>query len=631
MNRFEAILKTGIVFVFFIFFIFSNSHAQPRDKQWVYQMGHTAYQNKVKKDIQAIIQSGQLPENASPAVPNATSSIFTSRSQDNAISESQETESEIHAAVNPNDTANIIVGAMKFSTGGLLGAELSFPIYYTKDFGATWQLSQFNGVNDLPPFSLVVGGGDPIIVFDHRGVAYFSWLTLTLDLSFTIKMALHWATSEDGGASWKRQTTFIDGGELSGDAEAPTGRLVDKQWMAADVQSSRKGNVYVAYTEINLSDTTYNILVKTKPTTSDTFFSAVDVTPEEIVFAQFSSIDVDAFGNVHLIFAGATNDEAAFGLYHCKSTDGGASFSVPVRISDFNLPCFPPGVDSTCAVVGIDARRMYPCPHLRVDKSGDTYDGTLYVVWTADGTTAKASEGLDIYFSKSADNGKTWSVPRILNTDTNKNLHQFFPSIAVNETGKVVITWYDRREDPNNLLTRYYMTVSRDGGDTFEPDFAVAAAASDFSVIGQSNADFGVGEYTQVVTTPNYAIPFWADGRSNDGNIEVFTSLIPIAEDQTTSLEEIGTIATPMNIRGIYPNPVQEGEATIELELKEETFVTIRLFDSKGALLQTLINRRVNTGLQRFSLNLKDIPSGQYFCVVNSDKGFKAKSLIVKN
>lgn len=631
MNRFEAILKTGITFVFFFFLLFSNSHAQPRNKQWVYQMGHTAYQNKVKKDVQAIIQSGQLPESANPTVPNATPSIFTTRSQDNAISESEETESEIHAAVNPNDTNNIIVGAMKFSEGGLLGAELSFPIYYTKDFGATWQLSQFNGVSDLPPLSLVVGGGDPIIVFDHNGVAYFSWLTLTLDLSFTIKMALHWASSEDGGATWKRQTNLIDGGELSGAAEAPTGRLVDKQWMAADVQSAFKGNVYVAYAEINLSDSTYNILVKTKPTASDTFLTAVDVTPEEIVFAQFSSIDVDAFGNVHLLFAGATNEDTAFGLYHCKSIDGGASFSAPVRISDFNLPCFPPGVDSTCAVVGIDARRMYPCPHLRVDKSGGAYDGALYVVWTANGTATQASEGLDIYFAKSADNGKTWSVPRVLNTDSNKNLHQFFPSIAVNETGKVVITWYDRREDPDNLLTRYYMTISRDGGETFEPDFAVAAAASDFSVIGQSNANFGVGEYTQVVTTPSYAIPFWADGRSNDGNIEVFTSLIPIAEEQTTSLEEIGTLAAPMHIRGIYPNPAQNGEATLELDLKKETFVTIRLFDSKGALQQTIVNQQAAAGLQRFTLNLKGLASGQYFCVVNSDMGFKAKSLMVKN
>src|SRR4051812_25702265 len=51
-------------------------------------------------------------------------------------------ESEIHAAMNPTDSNNIVVSAMHFaSTSG--STTLSMPIYYTNDFGRTWVKSTY--------------------------------------------------------------------------------------------------------------------------------------------------------------------------------------------------------------------------------------------------------------------------------------------------------------------------------------------------------------------------------------------------------------------------------------------------------------------------------------------------------
>lgn len=607
-----------------------NGWSQTFSKQNVHKILQRDLQNKLEGDLEEAIERADewKKERTRPGEQEEEGRI-TFREEDAGISDTKETESEIHAAVNPKDTNNIIVAAMKFSEN-ILNA-LTFPIYYTKDFGRTWKLSQFNGVNDRTGFSLVAGGGDPIIVFDDKGVAYLTWLTLNIGVDFKIKAGLYWAISNDGGATWTRQSTLLDEGEIE-NITGTAGHLPDKEWLASDLSnSSYRGNVYVAYAYINSADTTYNIYVKTKNANGTTFGAAVDLTPTDITFAQFTSIDVDAKGVIHVLFAGATAEDEVASLYHCKSMDGGASFTAPLKIAPFFLSCFPPGTNSDCALTGVDPNRVYPCPHLRVDKSNGPNSGNLYVVWTANGTDQLKTAGTDIYFSKSEDSGANWTSPIILNKDQIANVDQFFPSIAVNPQGTLVITWYDRREDLDNQLTKYYMTVSKDGGDSFEKEFPVSTDASDFSVIGQSNANFGVGEYTQVVTTNSYAIPFWADGRGNDGNIEIFTSLIPIGMNQTTTdVKEVGTLSEEFNVGNLYPNPAKN-VATLELLLKESSKVTIQLYSLDGKLQKDFRSRNLASGKHNINLDVKNLPTGQYWCVIHSDFGFKAKSLIIKN
>ncbi|MCB9265900.1 MAG: hypothetical protein H6558_12810 [Lewinellaceae bacterium] len=602
---------------------FGNLAAQQIfSKQWIYEQGRSALARKVKaspEELQALQQQLTAQEEGPAAV--------SFRNQETNISDSEKPESEVHAAINPRDTNNIIIAGMVLDAESLLGT-LSFPIYYTKDFGQSWGLSEFDGVSDLGPFSLILGGGDPVLAFDTDGTAYLSWLTFTINANFTIGIQLHWAISTDGGESWQRQESYIDAGDVAS-LDSPNSRFVDKEWLATDLSSSlHRNNLYAAYVEINLSDTTYNILVKTKPADSNEFGEAVDVTPEEIAFSQFSSIDVDRQGNVHVLFAGATAQDVALGIYHCVSEDGGASFSDPVRISSLHLPCFPPGAGGDCDLVGIDSARVYPCPHLRVDKSGGEFDGNLYAVWTSDGFETELTSGVDIYYSYSKDGGLNWSGPMVLNNDGLPDSEQFFPSLAVNGKGTLAVSWYDRREDPNNLMTKYYMTYSTDGGVTFEDDYPVSTEAADFSMIGAANANFGIGEYTQILATNGYAIPVWADGRTNDGNIDLYIAFLPFGEEATTAIPEINVISSQFAMGQPTPNPAVE-QTRVELLLNEGSAVQAQLFGTKGELLWQEDYGKLTEGKHQLNVRTNELPAGQYLLRVVTDFGFQSRKVQV--
>ena len=89
----------------------------------------------------------------------------------------------------------------------------------------------------------------------------------------------------------------------------------------------------------------------------------------------------------------------------------------------------------------------------------------------ANGFDSQEHAGMDVYYARSTDGGQSWSAPIILNNDDNRDVHQFHPSLHVNDQGVVIMSWYDRREDINNVATKYYMTYSLDGGETFIDDF----------------------------------------------------------------------------------------------------------------------------------------------------------------
>ncbi len=59
---------------------------------------------------------------------------------ENIVNDDANPQSELHAAINPADTGNIVVSAIQQGAG-----TLNYPIYYTQDFGNTWRKSSFYG------------------------------------------------------------------------------------------------------------------------------------------------------------------------------------------------------------------------------------------------------------------------------------------------------------------------------------------------------------------------------------------------------------------------------------------------------------------------------------------------------
>jgi hypothetical protein len=545
----------------------------------------------------------------------------------NPISAISTPESEVHAAINPTDSTNIVVSPIRSDAS----SGISCPIYYTKDFGQTWNTSSFVNM-PYEAGKMSMGGGDPVFVYDADGRAFFSWIDLYGSyiemFSGPIPMGIFWAYSDDGGENWVRPTNdTVLLGHMNVLTNEVTDPISDKQWMASDrTGGTYNNNVYISFVTIGQrtnGDAFYQIKCKTKPAGIDNFTIEANVTDTAaFMFTQFSSLDVDNNGNIHVSFYGASNG-TFLALWHSVSSDGGNTFSTPNIISyvKFNLPIFQVAPYDT--IPGVNSDRTYPSPYFAADQNS----GNLYITWTAFGITSDAGTKSDVYFSRSIDNGSSWSTAIKVNND-GLDVDNYYPSIIVNEDGVVKITWYDRRSDvANNVNTNYYLAESFDGGLTFPINYRVTTEMSDFSQIGSQNSNFGIGEYTQVLTTKTYTIPIWSDGRTNDGGINIYSAFL---SDETVGIERIQTISENISMKYIYPNPVSN-EINVDYNINKSSDIKISLYSVDGKLVKTFTDEKDNKiGTHHEKYNISGIESGTYFVVLNSDFGNITKKVTIK-
>jgi hypothetical protein len=71
-------------------------------------------------------------------------------------------------------------------------------------------------------------------------------------------------------------------------------------------------------------------------------------------------------------------------------------------------------------------------------------DGVVHYDFAGAGTNGDHG---DIFYTRSTNNGKTWSKPIKLNTDKDNQFHeQWMPSLSATSDGNVTAAWYDRRK-----------------------------------------------------------------------------------------------------------------------------------------------------------------------------------------
>jgi hypothetical protein len=118
----------------------------------------------------------------------------------------------------------------------------------------------------------------------------------------------------------------------------------------------------------------------------------------------------------------------------------------------------------------------------------------------------------DIYYTRSVDNGTTWSAPIKLNTDGTTRA-QWAPSLAVSPTGVVTVSWYDARNTTGNDYERF-VRISPDDGQTFQPDDDISDVVSPLP----TQPDPAVqacyaGDYDRNFADASAAYGAWVDGR----------------------------------------------------------------------------------------------------------------------
>jgi hypothetical protein len=558
-----------------------------------------------------------LKENKSAEVKKSKT-LSSVRNNGEVIINSATNEFELHAAVNPVDEDNIVIGCITFSANDI-ELPISIGIYSSKDGAETWSRSNFSGIfgeGDIP-----IGGGDPILVFDNDGIAHLTWLIVSF--GSTSKWGIYYATSSDGGETWTNQNPVVETefSDIFGLSDLDF--AADKQWMTADneIESPHNGNVYVVYTNIkNIIDPTptYEMAFQKKIAGADSFDAAntIILNTDNYALAQFSSIDTDRDGNIFVSFL-ADNDEDPnqYSLFMVKSTDGGQTFEDEQIIQEIN---FAEIGNSAGEIEGIGDQRLYPCPHIGVDKSGGEFDGRLYVAYTSTALAGSQDDGYDIYITTSDDQGDSWSTPQIVNDDSDPITEQFYSAINISNEGFVSLAWYDGRDAVENSADiNYYLGVSKDGGQSFE-QIKVSTESSDFSQIGSLNQGFGIGEYNQVVSTEKYVIPFWADGRSNNGEVSIYG----FKQDKNTiSSTEDGLVKinSDIFITSLSPNPASE-VLKVEFALSKSKTIEYEMLDITGKRVINGRARKYKTGKSSLEINVNHLNTGQYILLLKTDK-----------
>ena len=602
------------------------------------------YKEKLRFDIDEIIEAvkNNKPLNLKGKIKDQGDKLL---SGDGKVSKSNYSESEVHAAINPNDPNNIVISPIRMNPSNPSNA-LVCPVYYTTDGGDTWQESVFE-TSPHKKNIIMMGGGDPVLAFDANGRVYLSWIML--GISFTsqqmneadsVYTAIYWAYSDNGGETWKRSSndrifyiaqkaTFYT--NQLGSPVLDLGGMGDKQWMAIDLTNSiYKNSLYTSFVDIsiNLSAGTqnYDMYVSRKRGNNNSFEdSRALVSKGNYDLVQFGSIDVDAKGHVHVMFYGIKGSSQA--LYHSVSKDGGVTFSNEKKISNF---IFNGGNFSTQnpneTITGVTAQRFYPSPYMAVDKRQGK--NNVYATWTGDGINAALNQGKDIYFARSSDNGASWSTPIVVNDNTDANNSNFYSNITVSPEGKVVITWYDRRADSGDRHTEHYMAVSYDEGKTFDINKKITTQSSDFSRVGLMNEGFGIGEYCAVVADSKYAYPVWADGRTNNGNLNIYFAKVDISTNSSGNVDNVNIVNSDFTITKIFPNPA-ENAINVSFELKSKSKVNIFISDLNGKKLREIVSQDFNKGEYSLNYDISSFTSGSYFIYAEYNEGYAVKKFNV--
>ncbi len=205
------------------------------------------------------------------------------------------------------------------------------------------------------------------------------------------------------------------------------------------------------------------------------------------------------------------------GVMLARSFDGGVTFDPAIRIA------------TRMDVWGIDGSRV-PGDYRVASLNGlavDPNDGTLYCVYPDTTSVLPNGSNVDVYFSKSVDQGSTWTTPVVINDDAATDPgDQFFPWIEVDEQGRLHLTFLDTRAvaqndvDSPGFIDPYY-AYSDDAGATWT-EVRLDSPSWDSGLDGFGDAF--IGDYLGMSTAGGRTLPLYVS--TKNGIADTFTHVI---------------------------------------------------------------------------------------------------------
>jgi len=427
---------------------------------------------------------------------------------------------EIQLVVNPNNNDQIVAATNTFDNiGGTCGSFGMQAAFFSADGGQTWG---YSCPPDAPAYGLACPGlgtfgSDPALHWDAGGNVYLEYMLLCALTPTDIRFSIVVSRSTDGGATWNPRGVLVNS-FASGDVE-------DKEFYAIDnhPQSPFFGRHYTCWDRNNDEKSAFSTDAGRTWTEVDLPATPSTGPPGTLPFDLGCEMAVEDDGTVHVIYdtlrcppIGNCRNEQ---MFYSRSTDGGASWSAPVLVRDFNLVSF----SSNNFPDAQDQRGINPFGAIDVDNTGGPCDGNLYVTFTD--FLSGGGNNADVFISRSTDGGASWSEPLRVNDDDLAGRAQFHPFLVVDQSaGDPVIGWHDARNDPGNDAVDFFLARSGTCGRSVEPNLQVSQPSNEFnnSAISSSNensiANPGFnpnqyGEYLGLDAQNNQAWLAWTDTR----------------------------------------------------------------------------------------------------------------------
>jgi hypothetical protein len=281
---------------------------------------------------------------------------------------------------------------------------------------------------------------------------------------------------------------------------ANVGGGLDKGWMAAGpghVNPSDTTRVYMAY----------NFGLQWSADMGDTW-SAVVGLDSGLGFLP----RVGPNGEVYVTYW-----DFSTGIMFMRSFDGGQTFGAPILAA------------TRMDVWGIDGSRV-PGEYRVASLNGlavDPNDGALYLVYPDTTSVVSNGSNVDVYFTKSVDQGANWTVPVVINEDANPIPgDQFFPWLEADEDGRLHLLFYDTRnvvqddDDPQGLIDAYY-SYSDDGGANWTE---VRLTAAPFTSADDGFGGLFIGDYLGMSTGGGRTLPNYMS--TQNGDADTFTRVV---------------------------------------------------------------------------------------------------------
>jgi hypothetical protein len=174
-------------------------------------------------------------------------------------------------------------------------------------------------------------------------------------------------------------------------------------------------------------------------------FSPVIKVSHDIDSPGEPQVAVDSAGNINTVWSDQTtacgSASCTISIFFSRSTDGGATFSAPLNISNDQGT-------STVPQIALDPR------------------GNINVIWSDNSPGYPA-----VFFSRSVDGGHTFSTPTNISAPSGGFLNQLRPRIAVDSSGNISVGWW---QNGGNIM----FTHSSDGGANFSAPVSLGTGAA---------------------------------------------------------------------------------------------------------------------------------------------------------